>query len=86
MDEVILKAVLCSIFIISTIVVFIYKTTIHLKHPRFRKRLIAWFHFNRYELLNSSSDRSLRLKKKQNKLTWVFLLFILLSLVSLALP
>ncbi len=72
------------LFLIIDIAIFILliiiKTVFYFRIKR-RKTLARWFYFNRYSIVNSSSEISKGLKKSQNILSIILFVFTIFSVV-----
>ena len=80
MEELFLVEILSTSCGISIIVVLVYKTVLYSKYPRGKRRWVNWVYFDVGSRVNSSSDKSLLMKKRQNLLTVLLLLFTVLGL------
>jgi hypothetical protein len=80
MEELFLVETLFVVCCISVISILVYKTVLYAQYPRGKRKWVNWLYFGLESRVNSSTDKMLRLKKRQNFFTVLLLVFTILGL------
>lgn len=65
---------------ISIISILVYKTVLYSQYPRGKRRWVYWLYFSLSSRVNSSTEKTFQLKKRQNFLSLLLLVFTVLGL------
>ena len=80
MEELLLVETLSTTCGVSIIAILVYKTVLYSRYPRGKRKWVNWLYFGLDSRVNSSTEKTLQLKKRQNTLTLLLLVTTVMGL------